>query len=135
MNLYDTVELIKELAKKQPNVNLSYEGDVYDLNSRQDISYAAVVITQTQHRDDNGMRNFGFSLIYTDRLTDDKSNRLQIQSVAIEALSNIVAGLNEIFDIEEVVYQPFTEKFDSECAGCYATLTLRQPIGICEEEF
>ena len=135
MNLYETVELIKTLADSQPNVNLCYEGDVYRLNEWQNIQYAAVVISQTQHNEVGDNRTYGFNLFYVDRLLDDKSNKLEIQSAALEALSNIIAALRDTFEIESATYQPFTERFDSECAGAYVTVGLQQPIEYCADSF
>ena len=135
MNLYETVEKIKNLANAQPNVNLSYEGDVYRLNEWQDIAYAAVVVSQTEHSDTEDERSYGFNIFYVDRLLDDKSNKLEIQSAALEALSNIVTGLRDDFEIDTAIYHPFTERFDSECAGAYVSVSMTQPLEYCADDF
>lgn len=136
MSLYSTVEYIKNKAKAQPNVGLVYEGDIYDLNERQDISYPAVVASQSTHVESGDFRAYGFNLFYVDRLTADKSNRLEIQSIAIEALSNIAKALkDEGYEISELRYHCFDERFDAECAGAYVEITLSEPDYLCEEKY
>lgn len=136
MSLFSTVENIKNKAKAQPNVGLVYEGDIYDLNEKQNISYPAVVATQATHAESGDFRAYGFNLFYVDRLTADKSNRLEIQSTAIEALSNIAKALeDEGYEISELRYHSFDERFDAECAGVYVEITISESEYMCEEKY
>ena len=137
MTLYQTVQEIIEKAKTQPNVGLCYEGDIYDLNEKQDIAWPAVVVSQATHAESGEWRGYGFNVFYVDRLTADKKNRLEVQSIAIEALSNIAKALVEIgFETQgEIRYHTFDERFDAECAGAYMEIILQAEEGLCVEEY
>lgn len=133
MNLYQTVQYILSVAKAQPNVGLAYEGDIYDLNELQNIFYPAVVVAQNTHAENGEWRGYGFNIFYVDRLTDDKKNRLEIQNIALEALSNIYKVLVESgFEVQgEMRFHPFDERFDAECAGMYMELVLQSEESLC----
>lgn len=135
MNLYQTVQYILSVAKAQPNVGLAYEGDIYDLNELQNIAYPAVVVAQNIHAENGEWRGYGFNIFYVDRLTDDKKNRLEIQNIALEALSNIYKVLVESgFEIQgEMRFHPFDERFDAECAGMYMELVLQSEESLCAD--
>lgn len=135
MNLYQTVQYILSVAKAQPNVGLAYEGDVYDLNELQNIAYPAVVVAQNTHAENGEWRGYGFNIFYVDRLTDDKKNRLEIQNIALEALSNIYKVLVESgFEVQgEMRFHPFDERFDAECAGMYMELVLQSEESLCAD--
>lgn len=135
MNLYQTVQYILSVAKAQPNVGLAYEGDVYDLNELQNIAYPAVVVAQNTHAESGEWRGYGFNIFYVDRLTDDKKNRLEIQNIALEALSNIYKVLVESgFEVQgEMRFHPFDERFDAECAGMYMELVLQSEESLCAD--
>lgn len=135
MNLYQTVQYILSVAKAQPNVGLAYEGDVYDLNELQNIAYPAVVVAQNTHAESGEWRGYGFNIFYVDRLTDDKKNRLEIQNIALEVLSNIYKVLVESgFEVQgEMRFHPFDERFDAECAGMYMELVLQSEESLCAD--
>ena len=126
MTLYNIVQRIKDIASKQPNVGSVNEGDVYAINSSPSVKYANITITQDTHTQDEMFDNYSFHIFYTDRLVGDlEENRLQIQSIGKEVLSNIVNILEEHYDIEHqsINFQPFTQRFANECAGIYITIT------------
>lgn len=127
MTLYNIIQIIKDIASKQPTVGSVNEGDVYAINSSPSVKYANITITQTTHSQDEMFDNYSFHIFYTDRLVDDmEKNRLQIQSIGKEVLSNIVTILEEKYNIEHqnISFQPFTQRFTDECAGMYITITL-----------
>lgn len=139
MTLYETVEYLKNIASKQPNVRSAWDGDIYDLmNTNPSIRYAVFVVSQTTHRETENFCYYGFNLFYVDRLDDTmENNRLQIQSIGKEVLSNIIKSFEELYDgvATSIVYHPFTEKFNDLCAGQYATIELEIPISGCMEEY
>lgn len=141
MSLYSTTHRILELGRKQPNVFEAGEGSIYDyLNGRMDVAYPVVVVTQQQHIQDMMVAadfdTWTFQIFYVDRLTSDKDNRLEVQSTAIEALKNIIRGLEKDTQIVSNAYTTFTERFESMCAGAYAELSLLDLTDtICEDEF
>lgn len=139
MTLYEIVTYLKNIALKQPNVRSAWDGDIYNqLNSNPHINYATFVVSQTTHRETENLRYYSFNLFYVDRLDDTmENNRLQIQSIGLEVLSNIIKSLKELYDVNAVsiVYHPFTEKFKDVTAGQYATVEFEVPITSCMEEY
>ena len=140
MTLYDTINIIEQIALQQPNVRTAKEGNVFDhLNANPSVEYAAVVLTQGQHQQDEQFNHFRFSIFYVDRLESDlDSNRIQIQSTGKEVLNNIIRTLTSKFDAEcdDITYQPFTQRFADECAGVFASVVIDVPVDyLCAEDY
>lgn len=138
MTLKDIIDIIEKVSLKMPNIKTSYEGSVYDLNSKPDIEHTVTVLTQRTHDYDwnNQMWTFNFVLFYVDKLTNDESNRQDIQSNGIIALHNIVRNVCEITGLECSFesYDTFTESFASLCAGAYVSFDLQCPDWNCGYE-
>lgn len=137
MDLYTTIKTIETMAAKQPPVATICRNDVYELNAVKAVRYGVFAWTQGAHRltaDGSGYR-FAFYLYYIDRLTDGATNRLEVQSVGVEVLRNIIAGLEALGVANDgATIRTFTESFADECAGAYAEVTLEVPAAyICEE--
>ena len=139
MNLLQIITYINGLADAQPNINtIVKSGNIYDLNTAGDVEYGAFCLTQQPHNDTDGWRTYSFYLFVVDRLLADKSNKIEIQSAAMDALSNIINVLknNDELEISEnVTYHTFTQRFASECAGCYALINISVPISDCSEDY
>ena len=140
MTLYDTISIIEQIALQQPNVRTAKEGNVFDhLNANPSVEYAAVILTQGQHQQDEQFNHFRFSIFYVDRLESDlDSNRIQIQSTGKEVLNNIIRTLTAKFDAEcdDITYQPFTQRFADECAGVFASVIIDVPVDyLCAEDY
>lgn len=132
MNLFATIDNIKDIGLSQPNIRTAVEGDIYSvMNTTKELKYGVFVITQGQHRSDDTFNYFSFNFFYVDRLVDDlESNRLQIQSIGIQQLDNIIKTFSDEYDVElnaDITYNTFTQKFADECAGVYCNLTLEVP--------
>ena len=140
MTLYETIDLLKKIALKHPNIGSASEGNIYEyMNANPSVKYGVFFITQGTHSQDEMFNHFEFTLFYVDRLVDDmEENRLQIQSIGKEMLSNILTFFCEEFDAEcdNITYQPFTQKFVDMTAGIYSTITIDVPKDvICPEEY
>lgn len=139
MTLKEIYNAINTIAGKQPNINtILKSGNVYDLNNDGDIRYAAFCASQQQHRQTENFLTYNFYLYYVDRLTSDASNKIDIQSTAIQVLANIIRTVEEEYDIEfnDITYQVFTERFSTECAGAYANVGIIIPLDmLCAEVF
>ena len=140
MTLYETIDLLKKIALKHPNIGSASEGNIYEyMNANPSVKYGVFFITQGTHSQDEMFNHFEFTLFYVDRLVDDmEENRLQIQSIGKEILSNILTFFCEEFDAEceNITYQPFTQKFLDLTAGIYSTITIDVPKDvICPEEY
>ena len=128
MTLYETIDLLKKIALKHPNIGSASEGNIYEyMNANPSVKYGVFFITQGTHSQDEMFNHFEFTLFYVDRLVDDmEENRLQIQSIGKEILSNILTFFCEEFDAEcdNITYQPFTQKFVDMTCGVYCTITI-----------
>lgn len=128
MTLYELIHTIKDIALQQPNVRSFIEGNIYEsLNANPSVEYDCVIATQGTHSTSGEFNNFTLNLFYVSRLESDlEDNRLQIQSIGIEVLNNILKVLEELYDIEynNLTFNTFTERFSDETAGVYCTVTI-----------
>lgn len=140
MNLYNVVEALKKIALTQPNLRTAKDGSIYNiLNANPSVKYEAFVVTQNTHRQDEQFDYYGLTLFIVDRLDDDlETNRLQVQSIAKEQLSNIIRTFCNEYDVDipTITFQTFTERFQDLTAGTYAQLEFVIPVEIqCAEEY
>ena len=125
MKLLDFITKLNSCAAKVPNMGHICGGNIYELNEYQNVKYPAFCATQGQHSQEGDWRYYNFTLFYVDRLVSNKRNAVEIQSEAIDVLSNIINEI-EYYGIEingSVLYDVFTERFESECAGAFCTVT------------
>lgn len=140
MTLYEVITDILNIAKQQPNINHTGEGDIYSLNSLPNIDYNVFWVTQSNHTQGENTVTYNLVLYYIDRLLPDASNRLQIQSQGMLALNNIINIYNQMnpdIQIEyDINYTTFTHRFTDDCAGVFAnvTITTDNEIGTCGYE-
>ena len=140
MTLFEIVDILKKIALNQPNIRSVSDGSVYDaLNNNPSVQYDVFHISQTNHREDENYDYYGFNLSYISRLEDSlENNRLQIQSIGKEVLSNIIRTLCENFAIDypTITYFPFTQRFNDLCAGVYCSLQLDVPKELwCADDY
>lgn len=127
MNLKNVVDIIKYVSMLQPNIRQFAEGSVYDINKNPSNKYCNIVLTQREHTETEQTYIFNFIIFYVDRLVDNMdSNRLQVQSAGISALSNIFRTLEQEYDFEFLnkTYTTYKERFLDECAGAYANVRI-----------
>lgn len=135
MTLYDIVTTLINIAKKQPNINYTGEGDIYTLNSLPNIDYSVFYVTQSNHTQREDTINYNLTLFYIDRVNSNGNNVLQIQSTGMLALNNIINNFNNLYDVEvgDIDYTTFVHRFQDDCAGIYAnvTITADAELGLC----
>ena len=136
MTLAQLIRLFEGIAKEQPSINMIVQQDVFRINSAPSLKYGVFAWTQGQHSGSiNGMSAYSFSLFYVDRLKEDQSNQIEIQSVGCETIGNILRMLDE-YDVEVSNYtmQTFNQRFTDECAGvfCNVTLSVLPTMGCAE---
>lgn len=124
MTLMETINLLNWVAQNQPNVNGIVEtGDIFDLNKDEyQQKYSAFCATQRTHTVGEDFTTYRFTLFYVDRLTLDKSNKIEIQSTACEFFQNLIKTIMQHFESLDFTVgdvTTFTEKFSAECAGAY----------------
>ena len=134
MKYRELLNNITEVAKKHPNINSTFIGDVYELNKRNDVDYCAFVITQGTHRvnSDEDYIDYTLNLFYVDRLTADESNRTQIHSSGIDFMNSLLKSVEKLgVVVVEHTENVFNERFNDVCAGVYATVVFRCEIDEC----
>ena len=139
MTLAQTIKGIEVVAAKQPTIASIVRNDVFRLNALPDAKYGVLAWLQGEHRTslESDLLQYAFTLFYVDRLTFDKSNEVEIQSVGIETLENILRTLEGYGIVAlEHYFRTFNQRFADECAGVYCTVTFEVPKDtLCDELF
>lgn len=138
MTLAQVIDIFEKVAMQQPSINMIVRNDVFRINSSPSLKYGIFAWTQGQHSGSiAGMTSFAFSFFYVDRLKDDLSNQVEVQSAGCETIGNILRALEE-YDIEVGNYtmQTFNQRFTDECAGVFCNVTLSVPqVSACPETY
>lgn len=140
MTLSGTIRYIERIALMQPSVKMVVPNDIFRLNATPSAEYAVFGWTQGKHTigADDSYATYAFTFFYVDRLTEDKGNELEIQSVGITVLDNIIrtvvqAGVQVAGDY---TFTSFNQRFVDECAGVYCAIALRVPLdSVCEDAY
>lgn len=140
MTLKQVIKAFEIIASHQPSVNMIVRNDIFRLNATNDARYGVFGWTQGVHSAgvDSNTINYQFTFFYIDRLTDDKSNQIEVQSVGIETLDNIIKDMDSrgLFVDEAYTMQTFNQRFLDECAGVFCNVTISVPgTSLCSEEF
>ena len=140
MTLSELIKTMEVIASKQPSINMVVENDVFRLNAKSDARYGVFAFVQQQHTTaiESNVITYAFTLFYVDRLKNDRSNQIEIQSVGIQTLDNIIRTLDDwgIFVDNTYSFQVFQQRFVDECAGVFCNVSLSVPIGsICPDQF
>ena len=125
---------IKNISSKQPNIGLVHIGDVYELNENQQVEYPAIVITSQYNTLSikSKQLNSTINIFAVERLTEDKSNEIDVKDWAISVLYTIVKELSKKYIInDQLTCNVFTERFGSVCAGAYITLQITTGVNEC----
>lgn len=137
MTLIEIVNSFLDIAKAQPNINYVGEGDIYKLNSLPNIDYSVFFVTQTNHTQDENTITYNLILYFIDRLFTDGGNALNVQSNGMIMLNNIINIFNnmnpEVAIEYDINYTTFVHKFQDDCAGVFAnvSITADADLGIC----
>lgn len=139
MNLYDIINKLQQIAIKQPNINHTFEGDVYKLATLPNIEYSVFGVTQTNHNLNEDTITYNLTLFHIDRVMNDESNMLQVQNNSILMLGNIINIFAENYDVQvnyPINFTTFTHKFNEICGGAFCNLSVvvDNNIGICGYE-
>lgn len=139
MTLKEAIRVIELVASQQPSVNMIVENDVFRLNAKPDARYGVFAWLQGQHSAsvDSNTLSLQFTFFYVDRLTGDKGNQIEVQSVGIQTLDNILRRLDDLgMWVSRYTFQTFNQRFVDECAGVFTNVTIDIPISsVCPESF
>lgn len=140
MTLSEIIRTMEAVASNQPSIKMVVENDIFRLNARADAKYGVFAFVQQQHTTsiESNIITYAFTLFYVDRLKNDRSNQIEIQSVGIKTLDNIIRRLDEMGIYSETSYsfQVFNQRFVDECAGVFCNVSLSVPLdSLCPEDF
>lgn len=140
MTLQQVIKAFEMVASQQPSVNMIVQNDIFRLNSKSDARYGVFGWTQGQHSSsaDSSFFTYSFTFFYVDRLKNDVSNQIEVQSVGIQTLDNILRKLEDldIFVSSSYSFQTFNQRFLDECAGVFCNVSLQVPVdSLCSESF
>jgi hypothetical protein len=137
MTLKQVIQAIERAAALQPSVRHIVRNDVFRLNEITDAQYGVFAWTQQQHTIGDELHYFAFAFFYVDRLTDNRSNEIEVQSVGIDTLSGILRRLEteDIIAVGTVTAQTFNQRFADECAGAWCNVRLEVPAEtVCPDD-
>lgn len=140
MTLSDLIKTIEIVASNQPSIKMVVENDIFRLNAKADARYGVFAWVQQQHTAsiESSVINYAFTFFYVDRMLNDNSNQIEIQSVGIQTLDNIIRALDNlgVYSEREYTFQVFNQRFVDECAGVFCNVNLSVPVGsLCPENF
>lgn len=137
MTIIQLNDAIKDIALNHYAIKQYHYGNVYSINDLADIRYGLLnyhVDTITQINDDT-YRVAGV-MIYLDRILENESNLLQVQSDGIVYLSEMFNRLSDkyLIDFDSVIYTPTSEKFNDNCGVVFVSFntTIMNSTGTCE---
>lgn len=136
MDLYAIVNKLKDISLTIPNVNSTFDGDVFLLNSKPNLKYGVFFITETNHRQTVDTATYTLTLYYIDRSFEDNSTDLEIHSTGLKVLQSIINKFVYSTDCvvdDEINYTTWVHKFSDYCAGVYCTIdiTINNEIDLC----
>jgi hypothetical protein len=140
MTLVDLVKKLKAIQEAHPMIRTFGEGDIYDyVDNGGEIEYPVfwTVVRPSQY---NGTTmRYDLVLLFADLLTEDKSNRLQIQSdqmlVSLDVLGKLKLDTNYTFNTApNATVEFFQERFDDFTAGVSIAIqiTAPMPLNFCQ---
>lgn len=140
MTLQEVIKLFEVVASQQPSVNMIVQNDIFRLNFKSDARYGVFGWTQGQHSTsaESSMFTYSFTFFYVDRLKHDLSNQIEVQSVGVQTLDNILRKLDDlgVYVNSTYTFQTFNQRFLDECAGVFCNVSLQVPVSsMCSESF
>ena len=140
MTLIQAIKAFEIIASHQPSVNMVVQNDIFRLNAKSDARYGVFGWTHRVHSSslDSNDINYQFTFFYVDRLTSDKGNQIEVQSVGIETLDNIIREMDSrgLYVNSNYTMQTFNQRFLDECAGVFCNVTISVPgTSLCSENF
>ena len=138
MTLLETIRTFEAVAGRQPSVKTIVRNDIFRLNTLPDVRYGVFAWMQREHTITADLHTYSFVFYYVDRLTADKGNEIEVQSVGIQTLGNILASLEALGVYPEADWTApvFNPRFLDECAGVFASVRLQVPADwVCPESW
>ena len=137
MNYASLIKYIKDVAINNPLVRQTIDGDIYQINSKEN-QYGVFCVTGNVATRNDHTTTYEFTLFYVDRLLEDQSNKNVVQTdaiICIQSICNFINQNNENINISTPInYELFTQRFTDQCAGAFATINMEveDSLGDCD---
>jgi hypothetical protein len=140
MTLSNLISKLKAIQVSHPMIRTFGEGDIYDyVDNGGEIEYPVMwTVVKPSTYSGNAVR-YRLVLLFADLLTEDKSNRLQIQSdqllVALDVMSKLKLDNDYSFNTnQQANIDFFQERFDDFTAGVSIDIEIvdPQPLNLCQ---
>lgn len=131
MRYFELLKTIKNISTTHVLVNEYGEGDIYEHLNSGEHKYPCVFLTVTNIQSSVSSTLYNFTLFYTDRLLESGDNRTNIQSTGINVIQQILNRLIQeypTYEVTNINFTPFTEKFADMCAGVFCDVTFEDPV-------
>ena len=132
MNIREFSNAVGLIALNYPTVQEYSEGDIYNYLNTGEHKYPCIFLTiESVEEGELNSQTLSGSLFYVDRLLNDSSNRLMVQTAAISTLQILTGKISDNIsgEMEVGMYQPFTEKFADWCAGAFCEFSFTYITG------
>lgn len=140
-NFYEVTKVLEATSLSHPFVNNVYFNR-YKLNKTNDIMYPAVVFLHESTDISDIYTSITWNILYVDRLTNDRSNIIEIQSVGKQVITEILNTLyaSGNFFLEEdanghfhITFNIFEEQYADNVAGVTANVNISHDseLGYC----
>ena len=131
-NYYKVVNDFLTIAKQNPFIKGVEYGNIYEQHNSGNIEYNTFTLTQGENsiQTENEI-TYNFIAFVTDRLLEDKSNLLYVQSSCKTILDTILNTFKERhsgWSIDTETFSFWEEKFNDYCAGCFVNFSVTMPI-------
>lgn len=140
MTLSNLISKLKAIQVSHPMIRTFGEGDIYDyVDNGGEIEYPVMWTVVKPSTYSGSAVRYRLVLLFADLLTEDKSNRLQIQSdqllVALDVLSKLKLDNDYSFNTsQQSNIDFFQERFDDFTAGVSIDIEIvdPQPLNLCQ---
>lgn len=123
MNYFSLIDEIKQVSLRYSEE--FYEGDIYEYLNSGNHKYPCIILTVQNISTEGDVNTISATIFAVDRLTNDSSNKLEVQSLCMSKITQILGTLEEnVNSIQSNTFVPFTEKFSDLCGGMYGEFTL-----------
>lgn len=140
MTLSNLISKLKAIQVSHPMIRTFGEGDIYDfVDNGGEIEYPVMWTVVKPSTYVGTTLKYRLVILFADLLTEDKSNRLQIQSdqllVALDVMSKLKLDNNYSFNTnQQANIDFFQERFDDFTAGVSIDIEIvdPQPLDLCQ---
>jgi hypothetical protein len=131
--IYNVLTKVRELLEADNLIHKVTEGDLFEVDlSKQTIFPLAHIMMNNAVQNRNTI-TFDISVMFCDIIEDDDSNYVDVWNRTFTSATYFVEQLfrtdNLFVEIEEVIHEPFRDRFHNKLGGWMTTVTIDVPNG------